>query len=111
MARANRLGLAIALLLAASDAGHAQDASAIDRGRQILEAHCARCHAIGASDTSPLAQAPALRQLRRKYPIDSLAEALAEGIVTGHPGMPEMAFPPADITAILTYLGSLPDPR
>jgi hypothetical protein len=32
---------------------------------------------------------------------------LAEGIVSGHPDMPEFVFQPDEITAILGYLDSL----
>ncbi|HRD78476.1 MAG TPA: cytochrome c [Hyphomicrobiaceae bacterium] len=108
-----RRASAAALLVALPAIGTvvAQDGAQVARGRQLLEAQCARCHAVGASDASPVKQAPALRQLRRRYPVDALAEALAEGIITGHPGMPEFAFQANDVAAIIAYLKSLPDPR
>ena len=47
--------------------------------------------------------------------MELLEEALAEGILTGHPDMPEFAFPPEDIGAIIAYLRAVqevkrPDP-
>ena len=36
-----------------------------------------------------------------------LGEAFAEGIVTGHNNMPEFAFEPDDVTAIIAYLDTL----
>jgi hypothetical protein len=42
-----------------------------------------------------------------KYPIDSLQEALAEGIVSGHPDMPIFVFSPQDVDAIILYLQSI----
>jgi hypothetical protein len=36
-----------------------------------------------------------------------LAEALAEGIMTGHPAMPQFVFEPRDIDALLTYIDGL----
>ena len=42
-----------------------------------------------------------------RCPIEQLAEALAEGLVTGHPAMPEFTFEPDDIDALLTYMASL----
>ncbi|MDN3719728.1 hypothetical protein QW131_12490 [Roseibium salinum] len=42
---------------------------------------------------------PAFRDLSGLYPLESLEEALAEGIVTGHDNMPEFAFEPDDINA------------
>ena len=32
--------------------------------------------------------APPFRDLPKRYPVENLAEALAEGIVTGHPARP-----------------------
>ena len=82
------------------------------RGRAIAEAKCARCHAIGAKGESPMALAPPFRTLPERYPVEHLAEALAEGIVIGHPAMPEFTLAPADINALLTYLqGLAPDKR
>ncbi len=51
--------------------------------------------------------APAFRDLASRYPIENLAEALAEGIVTGHPAMPVFTFEPREIDALLAYIGSL----
>ena len=42
-----------------------------------------------------------------KYPIATIAEALAEGIVTGHPDMPNTPFVQDDIDAIIGYIESL----
>ena len=42
-----------------------------------------------------------------RYPIEDLAELLAEGIVSGHPDMPVFTFEPSQIDAILAYLNSL----
>jgi mono/diheme cytochrome c family protein len=82
------------------------------RGRAIAEGKCARCHAIGTTGESPMALAPPFRTLPERYPVEHLAEALAEGIVVGHPAMPEFTFAPADIDALLTYLqGLAPDKR
>jgi mono/diheme cytochrome c family protein len=78
-----------------------------ERGRAIAKANCARCHAIGAEGESPVALAPPFRVLPQRYPVDHLAEALAEGIVVGHPMMPEFTFDPAEIDALLTYIESL----
>jgi mono/diheme cytochrome c family protein len=78
-----------------------------ERGRAIAEAKCARCHAIGTKGESPIALAPPFRVLPQRYPIENLAEALAEGIVVGHPMMPEFRFDPPEIDALLTYIDSL----
>ena len=77
------------------------------RGEAIAQRLCARCHAIGRTGESPAGRAPAFRDLSKRYPIEHLAEALAEGIVTGHSGMPQFTFEPREIEALLSYLHSL----
>lgn len=42
-----------------------------------------------------------------RYPIESLGEALAEGIVTGHPAMPQFELTPEHIHHLLSYLKTL----
>ncbi len=86
---------------------HARATDTVAKGRAILEANCARCHAIGMDDSSHHEEAPPFRVVVTRYPPEDLAEALAEGIVSGHPDMPEFVFQPAEIEAILAYLGTL----
>jgi len=56
---------------------------------------------------SPLAAAPPLRELHKRYPVENLAEAFAEGIVTGHPSKPEFRLDTAQIDDLLANLKSL----
>jgi mono/diheme cytochrome c family protein len=93
-----------------SSVASAQDPELLARGRAIVEEHCARCHAVGEAGESPLTAAPPFRTLGQRYPVSDLEEALAEGIVTAHPDMPEFAFAPEDVTAILTYLDAIQQP-
>jgi cytochrome c len=76
-------------------------------GRRIVERDCAGCHAVGPQGASPLPQAPPFRDLHRKYDVEDLAESLAEGIVAGHPAMPERTYEPSDVAALIAYLKSL----
>jgi mono/diheme cytochrome c family protein len=112
--RALTLGLAVvglavlglAAVSPAADAGPLQD-----RGRAIAEAKCARCHAVRARGDSPVKPAPPFRTLPQRYPVENLAEALAEGIFVGHAMMPEFRFDPPEIDALLAYIESLSPPR
>lgn len=90
---------------AASDA--AAEATAIAKGQELVEKHCARCHAIGSKDKSKHEQAPPFREVATRYPPEHLAEALAEGIQSGHPDMPVFIFEPPQIDAFLAYLNEL----
>lgn len=76
-------------------------------GHELLRANCASCHAIDAASLSPLPKAPPFRELVLRYDPSALEEALAEGIVTGHENMPEFAFEPDEVAAIIAYLGTL----
>jgi mono/diheme cytochrome c family protein len=89
----------------------AADDKLIAKGHAILEQKCARCHAIGPTGESTHPQAPPFRAVVKRYPVEDLAESLAEGIVSGHPDMPVFTFQPAEINAILAYLGSLSRPE
>ncbi|MEZ5825818.1 MAG: cytochrome c [Geminicoccaceae bacterium] len=73
----------------------------------MAQANCSMCHATGSDDPSPLPIAPEFRTFRDRWPVEVLAESLAEGIVTGHGGMPEFIFEPEQIDAFLAYLDSL----
>ncbi len=79
----------------------------IAEGEAIARANCARCHAIEKTGDSPHAKAPPFRTLARRYPLETLEEALAEGIMVGHSDMPEFTLEPDEITAFLAYLDSL----
>jgi mono/diheme cytochrome c family protein len=81
-----------------------------DRGKALVEVNCARCHAIGETDKSSHPDAPAFRTLSKRYPITDLEEALAEGISTGHPDMPEWVASPDQIAAIIAYISSVQQP-
>jgi mono/diheme cytochrome c family protein len=96
-----------ALLVSATAPSSADDSVMIARGKALVEERCARCHAIGADDKSPHEKAPPFREVVEIYPTEDLAEALAEGIVSGHPDMPVFKFEPPDIEAFLGYLNSL----
>src|SRR5258708_194440 len=77
------------------------------RGQGVLSTNCSRCHAIGLAGQSTHPQAPPFRTLGQRYPIEALAEALAEGLSSGPPDMPEFRFEVEDVDAILAYLKSI----
>jgi mono/diheme cytochrome c family protein len=81
---------------------HATDLSA--GGFEILQTNCSECHAVGVNDVSAHREAPAFRTLGQNYEISFLAEALAEGIMTGHADMPVFEFEPDEVDQIIAYL-------
>lgn len=76
-------------------------------GQALAKRDCGGCHAVGPAGDSPLSAAPRFRDLHRRYPVEQLGEALAEGIVVGHGPMPEWVLTPQQIEALIAYLKSL----
>lgn len=95
------LGVGLAVPAGAAEKG------LVDKGEVIVEDNCGSCHAIGRIGDSPKAEAPPLRTLSSNYPVEDLAESLAEGMVSGHPEMPMFVFKPHDVDAIIAYLESI----
>lgn len=100
------VGGAVAAVLVAVAAG-AQQPGDVARGRALAETSCGGCHAVGPTGPSAMPAAPPFRDLHRRYPVEQLAEALAEGISTGHEAMPEFQLAPAQIEALIAYLKTL----
>jgi len=96
--------LAIPLLLAGLAGAEAQS---VQRGLNFVRANCARCHSVDKVTLSPLAIAPPFRELHKRYPVESLQEAFAEGIQTGHQNMPEFRLEPDQIGDVIAYLKTL----
>jgi mono/diheme cytochrome c family protein len=103
------LGAAVLLLVLAAIPAGAVEKDLTDKGRVLVEQNCSRCHAIGKEGDSTHPEAPPFRTLSSRYPIEDLAESLAEGIVSGHPDMPIFVFSPTDVEAIIDYLKSIQD--
>lgn len=104
--------LAFALPAVAAEPPHVQGRSSAQqsseaRGRMMVQRNCSMCHAIGKSGASPFVAAPPFRELGQRYKLDDLDEALAEGIITGHPAMPEFRFSPSEVDDIVHYLKSI----
>jgi cytochrome c len=98
------LGVYLALL---ASAAAAEDMATLRRGEALLARNCSRCHATGSVGESQHPQAPLFRTLAKRYPVESLEEALGEGIISGHPDMPESIFSGEDVGAIVIYLKSI----
>ncbi|KMO41586.1 cystathionine beta-lyase [Methylobacterium variabile] len=107
MGTAPAIATASALLMCLAAVPAAAWDERVKRGRALARTECARCHAVGRTGVSPLRQAPPFRTLHERYPVEDLAEALTEGIRTGHPTMPEFRFEPDQAEALIAYLKTL----
>ena len=99
--------LLAAIVIAAWPALAASPSPSALRGRAFAATNCARCHSIDKVTPSPLSIAPPFRSLHNRYAVESLEEALVEGIVTGHPTMPEFQLDPDEVTDFINFLKTL----
>jgi cytochrome c len=97
-----QLGFALLMMSSALAASPAEQ-----RGKTFALTNCARCHSIDRVTQSPLKIAPPFRTLHLRYPVETLSEAFAEGIYTGHPSMPAFELDPDQIHDLLSYLKTL----
>ncbi|MFO1172819.1 MAG: cytochrome c [Hyphomicrobiaceae bacterium] len=105
--RSGILAILATPLLALAIPAFADETSDIAAGKKIAETYCAACHAVGTDGDSPREGAPRFRELGQRFPIENLEESLAEGIMTGHPDMPQFEMTPEEIGVFLTYLNSI----
>ena len=78
------------------------------RGERLAQERCGGCHAIGVFGESPASGAPPFRTIPRRYPVEHLEEALAEGIIVSHDAvMPTFQLEPDEIADILAHMRRL----
>ncbi len=95
------------VLLTSLLGGAPSHASSSEQGKRLAVTHCGRCHALDKVSASPFKPAPPFRDLHKRYPVESLQEALAEGLVTGHPAMPEFRFDTDQVGDFIAFLKTL----
>lgn len=104
--RSGRLAVGLlCVILAQAAPAHAD--RRVREGHALAVKRCGACHATEKKGPSPLAAAPPFRSLAYRYPVETLDEALAEGITVGHPDMPSDPWEPADIKRFIAYLNSI----
>jgi cytochrome c len=99
--------LVLSLALSACAPSAFAQSPAAQRGLTFVRANCAQCHAIDKASESQLPIVPAFRTLHLKYPIENLERPLSEGIVAGHPTMPQFRLDPDQVRDVIAYLKSL----
>jgi mono/diheme cytochrome c family protein len=102
-----RVILALGLICLCSEASRALDREQ-QRGKQLLEHMCSRCHAVGTTGKSPHPDAPAFRTFGENKLYDNdFGKRLQEGLSTIHPDMPTFHFNREDAEAAVNYLKSI----
>jgi mono/diheme cytochrome c family protein len=80
------------------------------RGEDIANGLCSRCHAIGRTGNSPHAAAPRFRSLDSQTDLSKLAQRIRQGLLTGHEDMPMFRFDRDDADAMVAYIRSVQGP-
>jgi len=83
------------------------DIQSIRRGKAFAQTNCSQCHSIDRTTRSPRTAAPPFRTLHKQYPVETLEDALGEGLSTGHPRMPEFRLDPGQVGDFISFLKSL----
>jgi cytochrome c len=102
----NILSILIMSNIVTSFPAHA-DMEGVRRGKALAQSNCSRCHSIDRTTRSPRAAAPPFRTLHKRYPVETLEDALGEGLSTGHPRMPEFRLDPGQVGDFISFLKSL----
>jgi mono/diheme cytochrome c family protein len=100
-------GIGIILCLSFGELAAAQMSPTVQRGATFAQANCASCHSIDKITLSTLPLAPPFRDLHLRYPVESLATGLVEGIITNHPNMPEFRLDLGQTRDFLDFLKTL----
>jgi cytochrome c len=82
------------------------EAALISDGRDIADAHCAACHAVGSFGNSPDDAAPPFRTVLGLYDEANLQSDLIDGIQVAHP-MPVFQINPQGVDALIAYLRTI----
>lgn len=111
LSRVTVLVLGLGLLTPAFD-GQAATRTQL-RGKAFAEKNCAPCHATGRTGASKNRKAPPLRTLARRYKLENLEEAFAEGVTVSHRAqeMPPFELEPETIADLIAYLKQIGDKR
>ena len=100
------LSMVVILDIVASSPAFA-DVQSIRRGKVFAQANCSYCHSIDRFTRSPRSAAPPFRTLHKQYAVETLEDALGEGLSTGHPRMPEFRLDPGQVSDFISFLKSL----
>lgn len=100
----SQVGMALALT---SCVTNPDDRAPVNLGRGVAERQCSGCHAVALTGASPRPDAPALRDLYKRYALEDLRHAFLAGVHVGHPDMPTFRLKHQEVDRLLIYLRSL----
>lgn len=86
---------------------HAAETPDIAAGHRLAERHCAACHAVDGPGPSPLADAPAFRDLPARFPVKRFTRAYRNGLFEDHPRMPPVELGPDELKELSAFLSQV----
>lgn len=98
-----------AVLAAVIGPGPAMAKIGLEAASRFVDENCASCHVTAPGQPQKHAEAPDFQAIARRYPPDALAEAFAEGVVTGHADMPKFELSTEEIEKLLLFLRQFGD--
>ena len=101
------VGAALLLMACAEAPRKPPPTHLVSVGERIAQQQCGECHALGATQVSPLADAPTFPSLRPRYSRTAMAAVLNQRMVTIHPRMPRLRLEDDEIAQLLDYWESI----
>ena len=87
---------------------HGDDEQAsIQRGKELAQLLCVRCHAIEGPGPGKEEKSPPFSTLVPKLTLEGVADQLLEGLPLGHDPMPKWEFSEQQATDLLLYIDSV----
>ena len=102
------IGLTTLAMTAGQMPAHAEDDLAyINRGQELAQLLCIRCHAIEGSGPGPEEKSPPFSTLVPNLTLEGVADQLLEGLPLGHDPMPKWEFSEQQAEDLLFYIESV----
>ncbi|NNJ74116.1 MAG: cytochrome c [Anderseniella sp.] len=101
-------GLLILALTAGQVPARADDeAASIQRGKELAQLLCTRCHAIEGPGPGTEEKSPPFSTLVPNLTLEGIADQLLEGLPMGHDPMPKWEFSEQQALDLLLYIESV----
>lgn len=79
----------------------------VQRGKELAQLLCGRCHAIDGPGPGKEEKSPPFSTLVPKLTLEGVADQLLEGLPLGHDPMPKWEFSEQQATDLLFYIDSV----
>ncbi len=99
--------LVLAVTAAQTPARSDDEAASVQRGKELAQLLCARCHAIEGPGPGPEGKSPPFSTLVPKLTLEGVADQLLEGLPLGHDPMPKWEFSEQQAEDLLLYIESV----